>query len=205
MTSQERDTWLEERTVNQEKILTASSFKLFLRLILLKVLFCIGIQSVGLQESDTTQPLNNNNKIVVSQRCVTFKHTAKWLSYTLAAWCEGLTHLKIPWCWERSKVGEEGDDRGWGGWMAPLTGWTWVWVNSGSWWWTGRPGAMQSMGSQRVGHDWATEPNWTVPCIILFQILFLLRLLQNTEQTSLCCTAGLCWLSLLNIACVCQF
>ena len=84
-TSQERDTWLEERTVNQEKILTASSFKLFLRLILLKVLFCIGIQSVGLQESDTTQPLNNNNKIVVSQRCVTFKHTAKWLSYTLSA------------------------------------------------------------------------------------------------------------------------
>ena len=52
-------------------------------------------------------------------------------------------------------------DRGWNGWMAPLTSWTWVWVNSGSWWWTGRPGVLQSMGSQRAGHDWVTELNWT--------------------------------------------
>ena len=56
--------------------------------------------------------------------------------------------------WE---LGGEGDDRGWDGWMASLTRWTWVWVNSGSWWWTGRPGMLQFMGSQRVGHDWATE------------------------------------------------
>ena len=48
------------------------------------------------------------------------------------------------------------------GWMASLTQWAWVWVNSGSWWWTGRPGVLQSMGSQRVGHDWATELNWTL-------------------------------------------
>ena len=54
-----------------------------------------------------------------------------------------------------------GDDRGWDGWMASLTRWTWVWVNSGSWWWTGRPGMLQFMGSQRIGHDWATELNWT--------------------------------------------
>ena len=54
-----------------------------------------------------------------------------------------------------------GLDRGWGGWMASPTRWTWVWVNSGSWWWTGRPGMLQFMGSQRVGHDWATELNWT--------------------------------------------
>ena len=54
-----------------------------------------------------------------------------------------------------------GDDRGWDGWMASPTRWTWVWVNSGSWWWTGRPGVLQSMGSQRVGHDWETELNWT--------------------------------------------
>ena len=52
------------------------------------------------------------------------------------------------------------DDRGWDGWMAPPTQWTWVWLNSGSWWWTGRPGVLQSMGLQRVGHDWATELNW---------------------------------------------
>ena len=55
----------------------------------------------------------------------------------------------------------EGDNRGWDGWMASLTQWTWVWVNSRSWWWTGRPGVLQFMGSQRGGHDWATELNWT--------------------------------------------
>ena len=49
------------------------------------------------------------------------------------------------------------DDRGWDGWMASLTQWTWVWVNSGSCWWTGRPGVLRFMGLQRVGHDWATE------------------------------------------------
>ena len=76
---------------------------------------------------------------------------------TLATWWEELTHLKSPWCWERLKAGGEGDDRD--GWMASPTQWTWVWVNSGSWWWTGRPGVLRSMGSQRVGHDWATELN----------------------------------------------
>ena len=55
-------------------------------------------------------------------------------SNTLAAWCEELTHWKRPWCWERLGAGGEGDDRGWDGWMASLTQWTWVWVNSGSWW-----------------------------------------------------------------------
>ena len=81
-------------------------------------------------------------------------------SNTLATWCEELTLWKRPWCWERLRAGE-GDDRGWDGWMASPTQWTWVWVNSGSWWWTGRPGVLRFMGSQRVGHDWATELNWT--------------------------------------------
>ena len=54
-------------------------------------------------------------------------------------------------------LGGEGDDRGWDGWMALLTQWTWVWLNSGSWWWTGRPGVLWFTGSQRVGHNWATE------------------------------------------------
>ena len=58
-------------------------------------------------------------------------------------------------------AGGEGDDRGWDGWMASLTRWMWDWVNSRSWWWTGRPGVLQFMGTQRVGHDWATELNWT--------------------------------------------
>ena len=61
------------------------------------------------------------------------------------------------WCWKGLWAGGEGDDRGWDGWMASLTRWTWVWVNSGSWWWTGRPGVLRFMGSQRVGHDWVTE------------------------------------------------
>ena len=80
---------------------------------------------------------------------------------TLATWCKELTRWKRPWCWERLKVGGEGDDKGWDGWMASPTQWTWFWVNSKSWWWTGRPGMLQSMGSQRVGHDWVTEMNWT--------------------------------------------
>ena len=62
-------------------------------------------------------------------------------------------------CWERLRAWE-GDDRGWVGWMASPTQWTWVWVNSRSWWWTGRPGMLQFTGSQRVGHDWATELNF---------------------------------------------
>ena len=68
-----------------------------------------------------------------------------------------LTHWKRPWCWDRLKVGGEGSDRGWDGCMASLTQWTWVWVNSGSWWWTGRPCMLRSIGLQRVGHDWASE------------------------------------------------
>ena len=75
-------------------------------------------------------------------------------------WCEEPTHWKRPWCCERLKAGAEGVDRGWDGWVASPTRWTWVWVNSGSWWWTGRPCVLQSLGSQRVGHDWATELNW---------------------------------------------
>ena len=85
-----------------------------------------------------------------------------WNSNILATWYEELTHWKRPWCWEILKAGGEGNDRGWDGWMASLTQWTWVWVNSRSWWWTRRPGVLQSMRSQRVGHDWATELNWTV-------------------------------------------
>ena len=64
----------------------------------------------------------------------------------LATWWEKLTHLKRPWCWERLKAEGEGDDRGWDGWMASLTQWTWVYVSSRSWWWTEKPGMLQSMG-----------------------------------------------------------
>ena len=80
-----------------------------------------------------------------------------WNANTLATCCEELTHLKRPWCWERLKAGGEGDDGGWDGWMASPTRWTQVWVSSRNWWWTGRPGVLQSMGSQRVRHNWVTE------------------------------------------------
>ena len=73
---------------------------------------------------------------------------------------EELTHCKRLLCWEGLGAGGEGDDRGWDGWMVSPTRWTWVWVDSGSWWWTERPGMLRFMGSQRVGHDWATELNW---------------------------------------------
>ena len=75
-----------------------------------------------------------------------------------------LTHWKRPWYWERLKAGGEGDDRGWDGWMASLTWWTWIWAGSGSWWWAGKPGVLQSTGLQRIGHNWMTELNW---CSIL--------------------------------------
>ena len=84
-----------------------------------------------------------------------------WNSNTLATSCKELTRWKRPWCWEGLGAGGEGDDRGWGGWMASPTRWAWVWVDSGSVWWTGRPGVLRFMGSQRVGHDWETELNWT--------------------------------------------
>ena len=74
-----------------------------------------------------------------------------------------LTHWKRPWCWERLKAGGEGDDRGWNGWMVSPTQWTWLWASSRSWWWTEKPGVLQSMGLQRVRHDWATELNCNQP------------------------------------------
>ena len=83
-----------------------------------------------------------------------------WNSNILATWCEELTHFNRPWCWERLRAGGEGVNRRWDGWIASLIQWTWVWVDHGSWWWTGRPGVLWFLGSWRVGHDWVTELNW---------------------------------------------
>ena len=83
----------------------------------------------------------------------------KLKSNTLTTWCKGLTHWKRLWCWERLKAGE-GDNRGWDGWMASPTQWTWVWGGSRSWWWIAKPGMLQSMGLQTFGHDYTTELNW---------------------------------------------
>ena len=80
-----------------------------------------------------------------------------WNSSTLATSCEELTHRKRLWCWGDLGAGGEGDNRGWDGWMASPTHWTWVWVNYGNWSWTGRPGVLRFMGLQRFGHNWMTE------------------------------------------------
>ena len=77
------------------------------------------------------------------------------------------------WCWEGLGTGGGGNDPGWDGWMASLTQWTWVWVNSGRWWWTGRPGVLWFMGSQRVGHNWVTELNWILGLVQDSEHLFL--------------------------------
>ena len=82
-----------------------------------------------------------------------------WNSNTLATWCEELTHWKRPWCWARLRAGGEGDNRGWDGLMASLTQWTWVWVDSGSWWRTGRPGVCSSWGCKVL--DMTERLNWS--------------------------------------------
>ena len=101
-----------------------------------------------------------------NQPCIYWKDWY-WSSNTLATWCEESTHWKRLWCWERLKAGREGDDRGWDCWLASLTQWTWVWVDSRKWLRTGKPVMLQSMGSQRVRHDWATQQQ--LPCTSIGQ------------------------------------
>ena len=108
----------------------------------------------------TTRRSNQSILKEISPECSSEGLMWSWNSITLATWCKELTHLKGPWCWERLKAEGEGDKRRWDGWMASLIQWLWVRVNSGNWWWTGRPGMLQFMESQRVRHDWATELNW---------------------------------------------
>ena len=86
--------------------------------------------------------------------------TWSWNSNTFTTWCEELTHWERPWCWERLRTGE-GNSGGWDAWMVSPTQYTWVCASSRSWWLTGKPGVLQSMGSQRVGHNWVTKLNWT--------------------------------------------
>ena len=115
-------------------------------------------ESLGLQ-GDPTSPLWRRSALGFLWK----EWFQSWNSSTLATSCEVLTHWKRLWCWEGLGAGGEGNDRGWDDWMPSLTRWTWVWVNSGIWWWTGRPSMLWFMGSQRVGHDWATELDWTEP------------------------------------------
>ena len=113
-------------------------------------------ESLGLQ-GDPTSPFWRRSGLGFLWR----EWCWSWNSSTLATSCEELTCWKRLWCWEGLGAGGEGDDRGWDGWMT-LTQWTWVCVNFGSWWWTGRPGVLWFMGSQSRTwlSDW-TELNWT--------------------------------------------
>ena len=111
-------------------------------------------KSLGLQ-GDPTSPSSKKSVLNIHWKDWCWS----WNSNTLVTWCEELTHLKIPWCWERLKAGGEGDDRGWAGWVASPTQWTWVWASSRNWWGTGNSGVLWSMGLQRVRYNWATELN----------------------------------------------
>ena len=131
-------------------------------------------ESLGLQ-GDPTSPSKRRSVLGVHWKDWCWS----WNSNTLTTWGKQLTHLKRPWCWERLRAGE-GDDRGWDGWMASPTQWTWVWVDSGSWWWTGRPGALRFMRLQRVGNDWVTELNWRDwHCAEMFVYVILFALSNN--------------------------
>ena len=106
---------------------------------------------------------------------VWYRYQPLVLSLALQVKRKKIKKKKRPWCCERLRAGGEGDDREWDGWMASPTQWTWVWVDSGSCWWTGRPGVLRVMGLQRVRHDWATELNWIKNTVIyvVFQIYYL--------------------------------
>ena len=109
-------------------------------------------ESLGLQGDQTSQ---SKRKSVLNIHWMDWCWS--WSHNPLATWCGELTHWKRLWCWEMLKTGGEGDNRGWDGWMVSLTRWTRVWASSGSWWWTGKPGMLQCMRLQRVGHDWMPE------------------------------------------------
>ena len=132
-------------------------------------------ESLGLQ-GDPTSPSQGKSVLNIHWK----NWCLSWSSNTLATWFKELTHLKRPWCWKRLKVGRERDDRRWDGWMVSLTQWTWLWKNSRSCLWTGRPGVLQSMGLQRVGHAWATELNWTG---LSFQVDLVLKNLLPMQET----------------------
>ena len=97
----------------------------------------------------------------------------------LATWCKELTHWKRPWCWERLKAGREGADREWNSWMASLIQWTWVWANSRRWWSTEKPGVLQSMEWQRVGHDWVTKKQLDLKIFYFADWLFTLLVISH--------------------------
>ena len=122
-------------------------------------------ESLGLQGDQTS---SSEGKLVLN---IHWKDWCwSWNSNTLVTWCKELTHWKRPWCWERLKVWGEGDNRGWDGWMASLTQWTWVWVSSGSSWWTGKTGCPEVHGVTEL--DMTERLNWTVLKIYIHYLMY---------------------------------
>ena len=113
--------------------------------------------SLGLKEIQPVHPKGDQSWVFIGRNDVEAETPIFWLPDAQTDSFEKTSML------ERLKAGGQGDDKGWDGWMASLTQWTWVWVNSGSWWWTERPGLLRFMGSQRVGHDYRL--NWTGPIV----------------------------------------
>ena len=139
---------------------------------------------LDIKEIQPVHPKRNQSWIFIRRTDVEAETPVLWLP-------QELTHWKRPWCWERLKAGGEGVDRGWDGQMASLTQWTWVWVNSGSWWLTGRPGVLQSKRLPRVKHDWVTDwietPVWTLFPLPLFFFLVCLFACFKLKITVLYC------------------
>ena len=104
-------------------------------------------ESLGLQADPTSPFWRSALGVLWKDWCYS------WNANILANWCKEMTHLKRPWCWERLRARGEGEDRGWDGWMASLTQLTWVWASCDRWWRTGKPGVLQSIGSQNVRHN----------------------------------------------------
>ena len=137
-------------------------------------------ESLGLQE-DPTSPSWRKSVLNIHWK----EWCWSWNSNSLVTLCKELTYLKRPCCWEKLKAGGEGDDREWDGWMASPTLWTWVWASSGSWWWTGRPGMLQSMVLQRAGHDWTTElTDWILQADLETHPLIMKLLPLNQNATN---------------------
>ena len=150
-------------------------------------------ESLGLQ-GDPTSPFWRRSVLGVHWKDWCWS----WNSNTLATWCGELTHLKRPWCWERLRARGEGDARGWDSWMASPTQWTWVWVDSGSWWWSGRPGVLHSIGLQRVGHYWAAELNCNCITQLFVFLCLTFHLMQCPQGPFMLSQMTRCPFSLLN-------
>ena len=108
---------------------------------------------LGWQGNQTRNPKDKQTWLFIGKADAEAETPILW------PWCKKLIPWERPWCWERLKAGGEGDSRGWDGWLVSLAWCTWVWASPGSWWWTGKPGVLQSMGSQRAGLHWGTELN----------------------------------------------